>query len=188
MRFCGHCDICSGSYAVPALSEHRLGRYESKEVKAFNRQADSISEYSVELHQAYNLPIKDPAVLKEELWTHFENLVKEVYPTAYVFDIQVALNDSEYLDLLEELRKERYALRLAEARARKCSDKGKSVEEYKEKVRRAQEKVEEYKASFKKAYPVKAFVTFSSIAAADYIKKAYSKCCCRSCIASNKKF
>ena len=165
-----------------------MGKYESKEVKEMSQQADCISEYSVAIHQIYKLPIKDPVILKGELWSHFENLVKKVYPNACVFDIQVALSDSEYLDLLEELRREKYELRLAEKRAKKSKEEEKNVEKHKEKVKQAQLKVENYKANFKKAYPVKAFITFSSIEAADYIKKAYSACCCRCCISSNNKF
>lgn len=155
-------------------------------MKAINLQADSISEYSVAVHQIYKLPIKDPLKLKEKLWVHFENLIRPVLPNARVFDIQVALSDTKYLDLLETLRDERYALKLAEKRAEK--DKRKSVEKHEERVKKAQQKVEAYKTNFQNAYPVKAFVTFSSIEAADYIKRVYSACCCRSCVSSNKKF
>lgn len=151
-----------------------------------NQQADSISEYSIAIHQIYNLPIKDPTKLKEELWIHFENLLKPVYPNARVFDLQIALSDTKYLDLLEVLRQEKYALRLAEKRAEK--DKKKSVEKHIERVNKAKQKVENYKASFQNAYPVKAFLTFSSIEAADYIKKVYSTCCCKSCDETNRKY
>jgi len=167
-----------------------LRRYESKEIKALNLQSKSISEYSVVVHQVYKLPIKNHIQLKEELWIHFDNLIRPVFPNAQVFDVQVALNDTKYLDLLEVLRNANYELKLAEKAAEKKAEKDreKALKKYKKKVDEAQEKVRAYKTTFQNAHPVKAFVTFSSIEAADYIKRVYSACCCRSCITSYKKF
>ena len=165
-----------------------LGFYESKEVSRLNRQIDYISDYSIEINQLYKLPIKDPLKLKNDLWKHLEGLAKEMYPNAMIFDIQFAMSDTGYLDLLEVLRDEKHSLKLIQKRVEKGSNQSKKMDKQTMKVNKAQQKIDDYKTNYMKSYPVKGFVTFNTIEAAEFIKKIYSACCCRSCISSYKKY
>jgi len=159
------------------LNTNRLSSYENKEVK---EKMSYVEDYSIEVHQLDKLNIKDPLAVKEELWEHLESLVQSVYPDAKVCDIQLALNDTKNLNLVQTLKKETNILRLMEKRIERKYKQPKLNKQI-AKVQQIRNEVNNCKSTNKESHPIKAFVTFSSIEAADYIKKLYSTQCCKCC-------
>lgn len=107
-----------------------------------------------------------------------ETALQKVYPDERVFDVQLATSDTEYLSLLEKLKRENSKLQLIAKRLEKCSEKSSSaLDKQADKVQRIHKRMDEYKAKHKEPRALKAFVTFSSIEAANYIKRFNSSCC-----------
>ena len=156
-----------------------LGLYERREVQRLKQQTHYVADYSVEIKELYKMQITDPMSLKQALWIHLEKVLR--YSGAVeswkVFDIQLALSDTSFLTLLEDLRKDKYDLRMME----RSGDDDSDIELQREKVKQAEDEVVKYKNNVAKPYIVKAFVTFTCMQAAAEIKHKYKNGCCSKC-------
>ena len=135
-----------------------MGIHEDKDKTKFNQQSESIAEYSLMIDDLEETHIKDSSELKNALWAHLEGLAKEGYPKAEIYDIQFALNDTGYLDLLEVVTRRKHKLRLIERQMEKDKNLTKAFEKQEEKVNKAQAEVDKYKTNYRDSYPIKAFV------------------------------
>ena len=153
-----------------------MGHYEKSEKKKLRQQFDFISDYSIEIDNLSDFSDKTPLELKEELWCHFDKIIQEINPDAKIYDIQLALNDTGYLDLLSKLRKEKYELQLIEKRVKKTNNNN-EIENQIINIKKAEANIEEYKNRHQDSYAVKGFATFTSPEASEQVQHAYNVCC-----------
>ena len=159
----------------------RLRYYESREAKKVEKPSTRIKNYTLEVLQLNKLSEGDPLKVKEELWCHLESILHKEYPNEKIFDIQIATNNTEYLKLLETLNKANTKLQLTAKRLVNHPKKFNELDKQAEKIKDIEKQINEYKEKHKESQAIKAFVTFSSIKAANYIKKLNNICCCRTC-------
>ena len=163
---------------------HRLKRYEEHDLKKFNKNLKRIAKYSIEIDLTNEASIKDSTIVKGELWSQLDDHIHEMYLEEGVFDIQLATNEIEYINLLQRVKLEEHRSKSIT----KIIDKNKKDHCN---LKRQQSKIDEFKdeiAGLKSnqvtTYPIKCFATFTSIEVADYIMTTYNKCCCRCCYKS----
>lgn len=94
-----------------------------------------------------------------------------------IFDISIALSDTGFIDILQTRQQEACKLKLMEKRG----EKQEFIEKQQEKVKEQEKLMEEYKNKADKPYPVKAYVTFHTIEAANKFKCLYNDPCCLCC-------
>ena len=161
--------------------------YEKLDINKYNKESRSVSNYSISINLMNKLYIKDPLLLKEELWNHLENLVKTEYPNDFVFDVQLVLSNISCLNLLENLREEQHKARIISDEIGKEEVLMERLNQQHIRVKNASKDIKEYKENIKLVHPVRAFVTFTSIEAADYVKRHYNTCC-KCCARKYKEF
>jgi hypothetical protein len=154
-----------------------LGYFGRSTKKKLHEQTVYITDYSIEVKELYKLGVNDPLALKEALVVHLSKLLQKAHIDAKVFDLQIALSDTKFLDALETLSEHKRQLKLMEKRALK-GDTTKLEKQY-DRVEKVKEQVQDYKNSNTIATPVKAFITFTTPSAAHYIKNTYDKSCLR---------
>ena len=94
-----------------------------------------------------------------------------------IFDIEIAMSDTGFLDILQVRHEENIKLKLMKQR----KEKDENIKLQQDKITEAQKQMDEYKNKTDKPYPVKAFVTFHSIEAANKLKHLYNDPCCLCC-------
>jgi len=152
---------------------NRLGCFGNSAKKKLHEQTVYITDYSIEVKALYKLGVNDPLALKEALIVHLTKLLQKAHTDAKIFDLQIALSDTKFLDALETLSEQKRKLKLMEKRVLK-GDSIKLERQY-ERVKKAKEEVQDYKDSNTIATPVKAFITFTTPSAAYYIRNLYDK-------------
>jgi len=172
------CDLIA--IAIFAAGVALLRYYERKEVKTMKHNTRYISHYAIEVKELSNIPITDPLSLKEALWLHLEKVLNRSNSsnkTWKIYDIQLALSDTGFLDLLAILKQEKNKLIYLE-KTNKSDD---TLEDQKHKIKDSELAIIEYKNKADKPYIVKAFVTFNCTDAAQYVKNEYDMNCCSRC-------
>ena len=102
-----------------------------------------------------------------------------MYSDAWVFDIQLALNNTKLLDLLRKLKECKRELLLMEKRSEKDLKLRKKLNKKIWEIKTAEDEIKKYKEASQELHIVKGFVTFNSVEAAMYIKRTYNISCIR---------
>ena len=129
-----------------------------------------------------DLGYSNPTSLKQELWTHIEAVLAQEYSDRKmkIFDMQIALSDTGFIDILQTKQQEVYMLKLM----RKRKEKEELCAKQEEKIKEEEKHIEDYKNQKIKPHAVKAFITMHTIEAANALRSIYDKpwlirCCSR---------
>ena len=151
----------------------RLGYYERHEVIELQKKTQYAFDYAVELNGLQDLGYTNPTNLKQDLWTHIEDVLAKEYPDSNmkIFDMQIALSDTGFIDILQTKQQEIHTLKLM----RKRKEKEEVLAKQEEKIKEEEKNIENYKNHKTKPYPVKAFITMHTIEAANALRTIYDK-------------